>query len=338
MTNKNIRFTVLDTFRGVAALAIALFHFIDGWGGYIAVDFFLVLSGFILSHSYLYSDKKNSLGSFINHRIARLYPLHVFTLITFVLTIYIFNGGFPKYPDGTLFTLFQHLTLTHNIGLNPHGITYNPPSWSISVEFWVNVLFILFISKSTKSIVLLGIAVVSLYFIYINTGHLDTHFSNYYGFLNSGILRGVASFFLGILSYRMYLYVLNNPKLQKGIGITKILTTVAVATIIFARTDKLSQLDMLAPFVFMFMVTAFSFEKGLITQFLTKFNYLGEISYSIYLNQLTVLLFIGHSLASFELPRLLLLLIFVVVLIVYSHFTYKYIETPLRRKLRNLTK
>lgn len=336
MTSKNLRFSVLDSFRGIAALAIALFHFIDGWGGYIAVDFFLVLSGFILSHSYLYAQKQTSFFGFINHRIARLYPLHVFTLITFVITISIFNGHFPKYADGTLFTLFQHLTFTHNIGLNTHGITYNPPSWSISVEFWVNVLFILLIRKSTKSIVLFGIAVIGIYLIYKNTGHLDTQFTNYYGFLNSGMLRGIASFFLGILSYRMYLYLLANPKMQKGITATKILTTIAVVYIVFARTGKYSQLDLLAPFVFMFMVTAFSFETGIISQFLTKLNYLGEISYSIYLNQFTVLLFIGHSLAAFELPRILLLLIFIVVLIVYSHYTYIYIEKPLRRLLRSV--
>ena len=334
MAVANLRFSVLDSFRGIAAMAIALFHFIDGWGGYIAVDFFLVLSGFILSHSYLYSPKKTSFLRFINHRIARLYPLHVFTLVTFVITMYVINGKFPFYADGNLFTLFQHLTLTHNVGLNPQGITYNPPSWSISVEFWVNVLFILLIRKTTKNLVLLGLAVVSLCLVYINTGHLDAQFQNYYGFVNSGMLRGIASFFLGIVSYRMFLYLLANPNKQRFIGGIKIFTSMAVIFILFARTGKYSELDLLAPFVFMFMVTAFSFESGPISQLMIKFKYLGEISYSIYLNQFTVLLCVGYGLQALELPRMLLLLIFLVVLIIYSHWTYVYIEKPLRKLLR----
>ena len=139
-----MKFEALDTLRGLAALAVALFHFSGGWGGYLAVDFFLVLSGFVLSHSYLYKDADIDKVKFISHRIARLYPLHLFTLIAFIAAYYFINKSFPTYPDGTIFALVQNLTLTQNIGFNPSGISFNYPSWSISVEFWVNILFILF--------------------------------------------------------------------------------------------------------------------------------------------------------------------------------------------------
>jgi len=175
---------------------------------------------------------------------------------------------------------------------------------------------------------------VSLCLVYMNTGHLDAQFQNYYGFVNSGMLRGIASFFLGIVSYRMFLYLLANPNKQRFIGGIKFFTSMAVIFILFGRTGKYSELDLLAPFVFMFMVTAFSFESGPISQFMIKFKYLGEISYSIYLNQFTVLLCVGYGLQALELPRMLLLLIFLVVLIIYSHWTYLYIEKPLRKLLR----
>jgi len=140
--NTYTKFSALDCLRGIAAIAVGVFHFSPIWAGYLAVDFFLILSGFILSHRYLYSGTPTSPVDFISHRLARLYHLHIFTLVTFIAAYLLENGVLPAYVDGTFFTFLQQLTLTHNIGLNPSDITYNYPSWSISVEFWVNILFI----------------------------------------------------------------------------------------------------------------------------------------------------------------------------------------------------
>ncbi len=181
-----MKFETLDTLRGLAALVIAVFHFSSEWAGYLAVDFFLVLSGFVLSHSYLYKEATISPVKFISHRISRLYPLHLFTLVAFILIYYFVNDALPSYKDGTIFTFIQNLTLTQNIGFNPSKITFNSPSWSISVEFWVNILFVLFVTRKTRSSTLFFIALIGLLVIYGNTGHLDTHSSNYFTFINSG--------------------------------------------------------------------------------------------------------------------------------------------------------
>ncbi len=141
------RFLALDALRGLAALWVVYFHVFGGLG-YLAVDFFLVLSGFILSHRYWYADKPATPLVFINHRIARLYPLHLYTLLVFVLVHWLMYWTMPSYPDGALFTFVQHLTMMHNIGLNPHGLTWNYPSWSVSVEFVVNILFIFLMTRA----------------------------------------------------------------------------------------------------------------------------------------------------------------------------------------------
>lgn len=80
--NNKIMFHTLDSLRGLAAIAIVVFHVTGDWGGYLAVDFFLVLSGFILSHKYLYMSDVDSI-SFVGSRLARLYPLHIYSLFTF---------------------------------------------------------------------------------------------------------------------------------------------------------------------------------------------------------------------------------------------------------------
>lgn len=333
------QFLTLDALRGLAAIAIAVFHFSSGgWGGYLAVDFFLVLSGFILSHSYLYKYEAINPLEFIGHRLARLYPLHIYTLLTFICATFLVSKGLPSYEDGTFFTLFQQLTLTQNIGLNPSGMTWNYPSWSISVEFWVNLIFVFLITKKTRSLALFLLALIGLVVIFVNTGHLDTHASNYYAFLNSGMIRGVSSFFLGILSYRLYLHFKDNSDIRivRIIGYLEIVCVIAVGIIVFGRNGNHSSLDFLAPFLFMLVVVVFSFEYGLTSKLLKKFNYLGVISYSIYLNQITVLMLAQYIATKLHEPGVLFFAEYILVLLVYSHFTYLAIERPLRRAGRNL--
>ncbi|MFQ5900392.1 MAG: acyltransferase family protein [Thermodesulfobacteriota bacterium] len=334
MENKK-RFNALDALRGFAAIMVVWYHYGDG-PGYLAVDFFLVLSGFVLSHSYLYSTETKA-KTFIVNRIARLYPLHLFTLAIFVIMFFIYHGVLPTYKDGTLFTLFQNITLTHNIGFNPKGVTWNFPSWSISVEFWVNIIFILFISKKTRSITLFILSVFLLAIIFNNTRHLDTEASNYYGFINSGLLRGLASFILGILAYRIYSFADKNLRYKKAITIFEILSIFIVTFIVFGRNVNRSSLDFLAPFAFSLVVVVFSLEKGFISAFLTKFKYLGTISYSIYLNQIPVLYFFLYIYGDeiWDTP-LLFLPIYTFSLIALSHLTFKFIEHPSRKKIRSL--
>lgn len=333
-----IQFLTLDSLRGFAAIAVAVFHFsAGGWGGYLAVDFFLVLSGFILSHSYLYKPEKTSPAEFIGHRLARLYPLHIYTLVTFACVSLVVAGGLPDYPDGNLFTLLQQITLTHNVGLNPGGMTWNYPSWSISVEFWVNVIFIFFISRNTKNITLALTALFGFILIFLNTGNLDTHAANYYGVINSGMIRGIASFFLGILSYRIYLRYRKYPEgWASRFTYLEAAALLGVLIVVFARKGNQSSLDFAAPFIFMFVVVIFSFEQGRISKFLRMFSYLGTISYSIYLNQITILLLSVYLANEWRASGTLLFIEYILVLLVYSHFTYRFIERPLRIKGREL--
>ena len=332
---ERITFSSLDSLRGIAAILVAWFHYNANWGGYLAVDFFLVLSGFVLSHSYLYSEKVDKL-QFIGNRLARLYPLHIYSLIVFTIVYMGINGSNPSYKDGTLFTLIQQFTLTNNVGLNPNGLTWNFPSWSISVEFWVNILFVFFISKTTKNITLILISLCCLFVIYINTGHLCVHTNNYYNFINSGILRGVASFFLGVLAYRAYLYLKSYPQIDKCASMGEIISIIVIAFIVFSREGRTSSIDFLSPFVFTVVVIIFSFERGMLSSILKKFRYLGTISYSIYLNQIAVLMTLQILLPA-QLNKIAFILSYTASLLIYSHFTYRFIEHPFRLRCRSLT-
>ena len=331
-----MRFQSLDALRGFAAIVVAIFHFSSGWAGYLAVDFFLVLSGFVLSHGYLYGKKNTSFSEFLSHRLARLYPLHLFTLFTFIAVFYSTRGSFPHSEDGTWFTFLQNLVLLQNVGLNPSGLTYNYPSWSISVELWVNIAFFLFISTKTSTWKLILASVVGLSAIWAGTGHLDTHAANYIGFVNSGLVRGMSSFLLGIVAYRIYRRITDTQRLEGTFNLKELLCILLVVVTVFLRDSKTSQLDFAAPFVFTIIVVVFAFEKGYLSVLLRKFSYLGDISYSIYLNHVTVLLIAHYLQKEFELPSIVVLGGYIAALLVYSHFTYQSIEKPLRSRGRNL--
>lgn len=334
MADKPVRFSALDSLRGIAAIGVAIFHFHGGWGGYLAVDFFLVLSGFILSHSYLYKNTETRAIDFIGNRLARLYPLHVYTLSVFIAVYLFIDEKNPSYADCTFSMIIQQLTLTQNIGFNTAGIGWNYPNWSISVEFWINILFILFISKNTKNSSLLVTAVIGLTVIYSNTGHLDTHSYNYYTLFNSGIVRGLSSFFIGILSYRLYLNYRDDIRVKRYIDYIETASVIGLIIVVFWRSGKYSSGDILAPFVFMVVVAVFAIEIGRLSKQLFKFRYLGTISYSVYLNQISVLMLVRYI--SGQSGTLSVLLIYLLILLIYSHFTYKYIERRMRDKGRHL--
>lgn len=76
------RFSALDGLRGAAAVLVAVYHFYYSFPSYLTVDFFPVLSGFGLTHRYLYETLGINPREFIGRRLSRLYPLHLFTLAT----------------------------------------------------------------------------------------------------------------------------------------------------------------------------------------------------------------------------------------------------------------
>lgn len=327
------RFLALDALRGLAALWVVYFHVYGGLG-YLAVDFFLVLSGFILAHRYLYSDKPTSAAVFISHRVARLYPLHLYTLLVFVLVHWLMYWTMPSFPDGALFTFVQNLTLTHNIGLNPQGLTWNYPSWSVSVEFWVNILFIFLITRKTSSGWLFLLSTFGLVSLVRLHGNLNAQTEMYFSILNAGLLRGMASFLLGILAYRVYLFYRDDWRVARYAAWLEAACVLAVVGMLWSRTGGSAGMDVFVPYVALLMVAIFAFEQGWLSRGLRKLAYLGDISYSVYLNHLVVLMIFRHFALQYGWDKPLILGLTLVTVLVYSHFTHRYLEIPVGKRLR----
>lgn len=137
----------LDALRFVAALFVVVFHFGDSapvslqsmhaflGRGYLATDFFLILSGFVLAKAYgaAVASRKVSLPRFWLKRLARCYPTHIITLAMLVAMVVAAGWlGLAQSNEGRfdLSGLPAQILLLHAFGLG--GGHWNIPSWTIS--------------------------------------------------------------------------------------------------------------------------------------------------------------------------------------------------------------
>ena len=180
-------YNLLDGLRGVAALLVVWYHIFEGYAfaggtliesinhGYLAVDFFFILSGFVIG--YAYDDrwgKSLTLKDFFKRRLIRLHPMVVMGAVLGAIT-FLIQGSVQW--DGThiatsmvmvalLLTMFFIPAIpgaNYEVRGNGEMFPLNGPSWSLFFEYIGNILYALFIHKlSTRALmvltVLLGIA------------------------------------------------------------------------------------------------------------------------------------------------------------------------------------
>ena len=319
ITETKLRFGVLDSWRGVAALLVALFH-LNVYGAlysldfvrnaYLFVDFFFVLSGFVITHSY--ADRLRTLegiGAFAIRRFGRLWPLHAVVLLAFVIVecakaVSAARGASFTIPPFTgansLDTILPSLAFAQSFGLE-RQLTWNPPSWSICAEFWTYLIFAaaLFIATTWLSrirfataslIALLLIGSVATLILFAPHGIDATY--------DLGLVRCLYGFLVGHLTYRIW-QAISHLKFRGGL--LEVATPVAIAVYVSAvgRTGY----SLLAPLVFAVVVFVFAFEAGPISRAMSNRGnaWLGRISYSIYMWQAFIIFnFVDRPVSMFE--------------------------------------
>ena len=181
-------YELLDGLRGVAALLVVFYHIFEGFSfaeltnaagdgviptlnhGHIAVDFFFMLSGFVISYAYDDRWGKMSIGDFFKRRLVRLHPMVVMGALVGVAT---FVAAGCRQWDGTLtpvsyvlmalvFTMFMVPALPglpYEVRGNGEMFPLNGPAWSLFFEYVGNILYALFIRRlSTKALAILAAA------------------------------------------------------------------------------------------------------------------------------------------------------------------------------------
>ena len=93
-------------------------------------------------------------------------------------------------------------------------------------------------------------------------------------------------------------------------------------------------MDVFVPYLALLLVAIFAWEQGWLSRGLRRLAYLGEISYSVYLNHLVVIMVLRHLAKPYGWDKPLILWLTFAVVLVYSHFTHRYLEIPLGKSMR----
>ena len=316
---------------------------------YRFVDFFFVLSGFVIAHSSttrLTAEPGPATRSFLIRRIARLWPLHVFVLVLFmahqsallvanksdiVASPMAFTGDFaPEY-------LVPNLLLVQAWGFLPQS-SWNEPAWSISVEMFVYLLFALDAVVTRGRLWLLG--PLTLAALLVAGLRPETMSATY----DVALWRGILGFGIGVLCHRLWLRIAHHRVPCATLCEVAAASAMLGAIVLLPETHGV----WLVP-VFGVAVVLFAQEQGTLSRLLSGpgFALLGRLSYSIYLLHPFVLvgLFSAATLAGLiEKNALgssylalgpgvadLALLGYLALVITLSRWTYRFIELPGQR-------
>ncbi|MGE5500425.1 MAG: acyltransferase family protein [Ignavibacteriales bacterium] len=362
------RFTVLDSWRGVCALWVVLYHFRTmghytpvSQYGFLGVEFFFVLSGFVISHAY-----GERLGDtlarvqFTIRRFGRLYPLH---LAMFAATLameiarwaLVWKLGRPLGPppftgDTDPRAILANLTLTQGLGTFQH-YTWNVPSWSISVELFLYATFAL-ISLTGRSVAISVVLLIAGFFVRLWMGWLPEHLPEGY----EGVPVGIYGFYAGAVLYRIYRLMLAKGWRTPGWAEWVTPFCFVGATVSVANNFWPGPVLFFAPLILIFAFEGGPLSKLMATRPLAR---VGEVSYSIYLlHYVLVLAIFGaataagavlgrHFFAPTERPVLDFgspwlndgaAVAMVLLTILLANITYEWIERPGRDYFNRLAK
>ena len=310
-------YELLDGLRGVAAILVLFYHIFEGFSfaevtngagdgiirtlnhGHIAVDFFFILSGFVIS--YAYDDRWNKMNTwqFFKRRLIRLHPMLIMGAIIGCLAFA--SVGFERWDGSTaptgwvmtalLLTMFMIPTvpgLPYEVRGNGEMFPLNGPGWSLFFEYIGNILYALFMRRMSTRIlttftILLGIA--HAWFFIGNVSGYDMigvgwtiDEVNFWG----GLVRMLFPFSMGMLIARTF-----KPRKVKGAFWICSVTLVVLFSVPYIASSGAISLNSLYEFIciaFIFPMLVWLGACGTASGTTGMMNrVLGELSYPLYI-------------------------------------------------------
>ena len=328
----------LESIRGISALVVLLFHLKETTNsllvqnflvlnGDIFVDFFFVISGFVITYNY--SSRIHTfldLFKFKFKRFLRLYPLHFLTLIIFVLieiAKYFLANKMNIFSSSEPFSINNINTFIHNLFLTQAFLplnSFNIPSWSISVEFYTYFLFavIILLVKNKNVCCFTFIAVSMISFLYIIKSGGIRSMEN-----EDGFIRCCFSFFLGATIFSLKDFIKIKPKLTNFL----ILPFLILLIITFFLRN-----NFLGIFIFSIIILISVNEQNSLFVKILSFKplvYLGSISYGIYMFHFFVIwteVQISRFIIKIDPDGIAIIILTIIFTILLSHISKNFLE------------
>jgi peptidoglycan/LPS O-acetylase OafA/YrhL len=220
-------YAILDGLRGVAALMVVAFHLFEPHApnrfeqlinhGYLAVDFFFLLSGFVIGYAYDERWRTMTLAEFCKRRLVRLHPMIVVAMLVGAIAFaFQASPAFPNYQHAgawqvalTMLVGMTLLPLPPALDIRGWGEMHPlvGPAWSLFFEYVANILYALFIRRFSKLalsvLVLLAGGVLAHYLVLGPKGDVIGGWSLETVQLRLGFTRLLYPFFAGLLLSRV---------------------------------------------------------------------------------------------------------------------------------------
>lgn len=302
--------------------------------GYLGVSFFFILSGFVLALNYkaklLNGDIK--FKEFLIARIARIYPLHLFTIL---IAIPISLHGITSEPFfwfGKL--VINGFLLQSFIPIPDIYFSFNGASWSISDEMFFYAMFPLIISLNFKFkkiftyVLILSLLIpIGIYLSSDNLVHRVFYINPFFRIID---------FLLGILLYEIYKQNYFEKLIKKKISATFLeILSICLFIVFFIFHNHISKGYRFSCYYWipmMLIILVFAYQAGYISTFLSNkvFVFLGEISFGFYMiHQLSIIFIsaVNYKFSLFQNDFLLIGFVFIMTLL-GSYLSYIMIEKP----------
>jgi len=369
VVRKSETFTALNGLRFLAALAVVIFHYAPRVGGYArlpeilknligegpaAVGFFFILSGFVLAHRHLNGGPRVQAPAFYGARFARLYPAYLLAFLLFLpvaLQRYIVNPS-PGSTGRHTFVLSAVLSCLMLQSWTPLAQAWNGPSWSLSVEAFMYLLFPLIgyrlatlRRRNSVFVMLLAWLIPSTFAAAYVSRWIPSDTWRLY--VTNNPLLWLPLFVMGICASRMVADWRNVPERTAN----ALSTAAFVALILCALAWPHKWADVfvtggIAPLLAA-VILFFTRSQGWISRTLgsSSFSKLGEASYAVYILQAPLWHYwqeITDSLRGVAdqtgLATLWQFVLFVPLLVLASMAVQRYVEIPARAWLGNVKK
>lgn len=360
-------YQILDALRGVAAIVVVFFHIFEIFAngdhtkqminhGYLAVDFFFVLSGFVIG--YAYDDRWNSMTfkGFVKRRLIRLQPMIVMGMLLGAV-LYYFQAG-PMFPDIATTAVWK-VVLVMFIGMTLLPLTpsmeirgwnemhpLNGPAWSLFFEYIGNFLYALLLRKVSNKVLAI--------FTFI-AGAVLLHMAITRGDVIGGWAFNAEQFYVGFtrLLYPFLAGLLLSRIAQPGKIKNAYLWAAIILTLVLAlpRIGGHEEGWMNGIYDALVIILVFPFivylgaSGRIVGHRVTKFSaFLGNISYPLYITHYPIMYIFMSAMVTHEYFKnpfapgnftaiVLWAVATLVASLAIAHFSFKYFDVPVRKWL-----
>ena len=344
-------YPALTTIRGIAAWWVVLYHFrvelgLQTWPifqaviafGYLAVDLFFIMSGFVIALSYeqnFRSLRQQSILRFLGYRLARIYPLHLVVMILFLanpIAIALFSSEGTVGDRYDIGYYFESLFLIQNWGFSDIA-GWNYPAWSISTEWAAYLIFPIMAWCSVRMLTnLRNIAAVILV-----VGTALMVFSARAGGLGNdipriGLARCLLEFSIGICLLKFWAVY------RLGPSVANVVSIAAIAILVIGAAMGVPDY-VYAPWGLALLIVSLLCDTAILSRLLNNpvLIGIGKVSYSTYMIHYLVKDWVKFTIEKPSVPSIVPFFIYVLCVAAASVVLYRFVELPGRIVGRKLT-